>query len=233
MDYHIFKSMVNGCFAPYIGGKRRPVFFNVAQTYPSLDCVTRAYPAIRAEFDSLLATDPCLPEYHDIDKGEREISDTTPSKWNVCMLELLGHRLETNRALFPRTCGALDQVPNLIQAFFSVLEPGKSVPEHEGPYYGYLRYHLGLRVPRENPPKIVVNGLSYTWREGEAVLFDDSWPHEVINHSAEMRAVLIVDVARPMPYLPTLVNRATQLVARHTYGKSVAEKARQFSAKAA
>ena len=44
------------------------------------------------------------------------------------------------------------------------------------------------------------------WKEGEAVMFDDSWPHEVINRSREPRAVLIVDVPRPLPALPKLVN---------------------------
>ena len=43
-------------------------------------------------------------------------------------------------------------IPNLFQAFFSILEPGKSIPAHEGPYCGYLRYHLGLIVPEESPP---------------------------------------------------------------------------------
>src|SRR4029453_17045489 len=99
------------------------------------------------------------------------------------------------------------RVPNLIQAFFSILEPGKSIPEHEGPYRGYLRYHLGLRVPKDDPPKLVVNGRDYVWKEGEAVLFADSWPHSVVNHSAEIRAVLIVDIRRPLPAIPDRVNR--------------------------
>jgi len=233
MDYHVFKSAINGCLSPYIGGSQRPVFFDIAREYPELDLVTQSYPEIRREFEGLLDSDPHLPAYHEIDKGETEISATTAEKWNVCMLEVLGHRLESNCERFPETCRAIDQVSNRIQAFFSILDPGKSVPMHEGPYYGYLRYHLGLRVPNDSAPRIEVNGQPYTWKEGEAVLFDDSWPHEVINNSKEMRAVLIIDVARPMPYLPTMLNRATQMVARHTYGKSVAEKARQFSRRAA
>ena len=88
------------------------------------------------------------------------------------MLEILGHRLDSNRALCPETSRLLERVPNLIQAFISILEPGKSVPEHEGPYRGYLRYHLGLRIPKENPPKLVINGQDYIWKEGEAVMFD-------------------------------------------------------------
>ena len=39
------------------------------------------------------------------------------------------------------------------------------------------------------------------------MLFDDSWPHSVVNTSDELRAVLIVDVRRPLPLVADLVNR--------------------------
>ena len=234
LDYHLFKDVANAYFDRYTGGSARPTFFDVAETVPELAAVTTAYPAIRAEFDRLPVAPDALPQYHDVDPGEAKISNTTPKRWNVFMLEILSHKLEANRSLCPETCRVLDRVPNLIQAFFSILEPGKSIPEHEGPYRGYLRYHLGLRVPKDNPPKLVVNGQDYVWKEGEAVLFDDSWPHEVVNHSAETRAVLIVDIRRPLPYAPDLFNRfLTDVAARHTYGRKVAEKAERFAAAAA
>jgi len=230
LDYHILKSIANGFFGLFVGCKTRPTFFNIAETYPGLDHVTRAYPAIRSELDRLLAEWGELPQYHDVDPGERAISATTPKRWNVFLLEIMGHRPAQNRASCPATCAALEKVPNRIQAFFSILEPGKSVPEHEGPYLGYLRYHLGVRVPRRNPPKLVVNAQDYVWKEGEAVLFDDSWPHSVINSSDELRAVLIVDVRRPMPLVADVCNRfLIDVLARHTYGRSVARKAEAFA----
>jgi aspartyl/asparaginyl beta-hydroxylase (cupin superfamily) len=230
LDYHIFKSIANGFFGLFIGRRTRPTFFNIEQSYPGLDHVTRAYPAIRQEFDRLIKDSGDLPEYHEIDPGERAISNTTPKRWNVFMLEIMGHRPAKNRACCPETCRALAQVPNVIQAFFSILDPGKSVPEHEGPYLGYLRYHLGVRVPAQNPPRLIVNKQDYVWREGEAVLFDDSWPHSVVNHSDEMRAVLIVDVRRPLPFAADLVNRLlVDVVGRHTYGRALARKAEEFA----
>lgn len=230
LDYHIFKAMANGFLALFINPKKRPTFFDIGETYPSLDHVTKAYPAIRREFDRLLKASGELPQYHDVDPGERAISGTTPKRWNVFILEVMGHKPARNRAACPETCRAVAQVPNLIQAFFSILDPGKSVPEHEGPYYGYLRYHLGVRVPKQNPPKIVVNGQDYIWKEGEGVLFDDSWPHAVINTSDELRAVLIIDVRRPMPLLADLFNRFLVNVVGHmTYGKSVARRAEAFA----
>ena len=230
LDYHIVKSAVNAFFGLFIGRKTRPTFFTISETYPALDQVTRAYPTIQKEFDKLIREWNELPQYHEVDPGERNISATTPRRWNVFMLEVMGHRPTQNRASCPETCRALEHVPNMIQAFFSILDPGKSVPEHEGPYLGYLRYHLGVRVPAQNPPKLVVNRQDYVWREGEAVLFDDSWPHSVVNTSKELRAVLIVDVRRPMPFFADLCNRfITDVVARHTYGRSVARKAEAFA----
>ena len=230
LDYHIFKSVANAFFGMFIGRRTRPTFFNIQQSYAGLDSVTRAYPAIRKEFDRLIEDWKELPQYHEIDPGERAISNTTPNRWNVFMLEIMGHCPRQNRAYCPETCRALAQVPNMIQAFFSILDPGKSVPEHEGPYLGYLRYHLGVRVPAENPPKLIVNNQEYVWREGEAVLFDDSWPHSVVNHSNELRAVLIVDVRRPLPLFADLVNRLlVNVVGRHTYGRALARKAEEFA----
>ncbi len=233
MDYHIFKSLLNRLYSHYVGGDRRPVFFDVSSICPALDAVTESYPVIRRELDHLLDRRGVLPRYHDVDTGEADISDTTAHNWNVFMLEILGHRPEQNRACCPETCRVLKGVPNLMQAFFSVLEPCKSIPLHEGPYLGYLRYHLGLRVPDQNPPTLIINSQPYKWKSGEAVMFDDSWPHEVQNDSDDIRAVLIVDILRPMPTLPTLVNRiTTDWIARPTYGRKVADKARRFAADA-
>jgi aspartyl/asparaginyl beta-hydroxylase (cupin superfamily) len=231
LDYHVFKSIANAFFGVFIGRRTRPTFFDIKKSYPGLDHVTRAYPAIRQEFDRLLAEWNELPQYHEIDPGERAISSTTPKRWNVFLLEIMGHRPAYNRACCPETCRALEQVPNMIQAFFSILDPGKSVPEHEGPYLGYLRYHLGVRVPAKEPPKLIVNSQDYVWAEGQAVLFDDSWPHSVVNTSNELRAVLIVDVRRPLPWLADLANRLiVDVIARHTYGRSLARKAEAFAA---
>ena len=230
MDYHGVKSAVNRFLLRYAGGNRRPVFFDVDEVCPELRGLERAYPQIRQELDALMAERVAMPNYHEVNRPATEISSTTAGNWKVFMLELLGHRPEQNRARCPATIAALQKVPGVLQAFFSVLEPGKSIPVHDGPYIGYLRYHLGLRVPKDAPPSIVVAGQPYTWKEGEGVMFDDSWPHEVINHSQEPRVVLIVDVPRPMPMLPNLVNKGLLWgLAAPLYGKKVVSKVDRYN----
>jgi aspartate beta-hydroxylase len=41
-----------------------------------------------------------------------------------------------------------------------------------------------------------VNGADYRLRDGEFLLWDDTFPHEVWNNSDEVRAVLLLDVKR-------------------------------------
>lgn len=229
MDYHVFKTLLNNYFLRHIGGNKRATFFNIKQTYPALNDITHNYSVIKTEFDTLLQSRPVLPLYHEIDPGEEQISKTTDKDWKVFMLYLLGHKPAANRQLCPQTCQLIDKIPNLIQAFFSILEPGKNIPLHEGPYLGYLRYHLGIKIPISNPPTLIVNSKEYTWREGEGVLFDDSWPHAVVNLSQDYRVVLIIDVLRPMPWLPTLLNKVvTGLLARYTYGSRVIKRVKGY-----
>lgn len=222
MDYHIFKSMLNRYYGRYVGGKNRPVFFDPNAVYPQLDNLTKNYKVIREEFENVYRARPNLPLYHEIDPGEAAISNSTDKNWKVFMLYLMGYKPKENQQQCPETSRFLEKIPNLMQAFFSILEPGKSIPEHEGPYLGYLRYHLALRVPQENPPRLYVNSQEYIWREGEAVMFDDSWTHAVKNDSQDYRVVLIIDVLRPMPFMPMLINRLiTGILAKYTYGRSV------------
>ena len=221
MDYFRFLAHINRMLFRRIGGDSRPTFFDIDETYPSLNAVTSRYALIRTEFEDVIARTSDLPTYHDIDPAEAPISNTTPKKWNVFLLHLLGRQVAAGEKLCPGTCRIVSGIPGVVQAFFSILEPGKKVPLHNGPYFGYLRYHLGLQVPNVNPPFLRINNQRYRWREGEAVLFDDSWPHEVVNTSNESRAVLIIDVMRPMPVVGSVLNKLAVFVARRTYARDV------------
>jgi aspartyl/asparaginyl beta-hydroxylase (cupin superfamily) len=56
----------------------------------------------------------------------------------------------------------------------------------------------------------------YTWKEGQSIVFDDSWEHEVYNRSDDLRVVLLVDFLRPMPLPLHVVNRAVFRLASYT-----------------
>lgn len=215
---------VNAFFDLNVGGSRRPVFFDIDRTYPELRRIDEKFPVIRDELLQILPDQDSIPKYHELDKGQTRISAETKHDWKVFMLYAMGEKPAANRSKCPHTTEVLDQIPNLFQAFFSILDAGKHVPEHCGPYRGYLRYHLGLKIPQKKPPFIRVKDQRYTWTEGESVLFDDSWNHEVVNESDETRVVLIVDVLRPMPIPYSTVNRHVTAIIRQAYAKGLAKK---------
>ena len=79
-------------------------------------------------------------------------------------------------------------------------------------------------MPEKDPPSIRLKDQVYTWKEGESVLFDDSWEHEVYNQSDSDRVVLIVNIRRPMPQPFDGVNRVVQAVMKRVYGRHILRK---------
>ena len=203
----------NNVFYRFLGGDTRPVFFDVEQTYPELLAIDRNYDAIRRELMEVLPRRDQIPRYHEVDAAQQGISGQDERSWRVFFVELhnAGEALP-NRELMRETRAVIEQIPNVLQAFFSILEPGKSVPAHNGPYLGYLRYHTAFVVPAVEPPTLRVKDEFHTWQERTSVLFDDSWNHEVYNRSDGERVVLIVDVLRPMPWPLSLLNRFARRV---------------------
>jgi aspartyl/asparaginyl beta-hydroxylase (cupin superfamily) len=201
----IFQRLNKRCRA-HAGGDERPVFYEIDDVYPSLRGLERSYDIIREELESIQTNVSSMPRYHELDHYQDEISGNDDKNWRVFMLNVVGKTPPDAQRLCPRTVALIEQIPYVNQAFFSILDPGKSVPAHDGVYCGYLRYHLGIKIPETNPPKIRLKDQFYTWKEREGVLFDDSWNHEVINNASESRVVLLVDVLRPMPRLISFFN---------------------------
>jgi beta-hydroxylase len=108
-------------------------------------------------------------------------------------------KAEENCARCPRTTGLIGQVPGTTAAFFSVLSPGKHIPPHRGPCKGVPRYHLGLRVPEPAEQcRVRVDDQIERWAEGESLVFDGTYNHEVRNATDGERAILFLDAKRPM-----------------------------------
>ena len=63
-----------------------------------------------------------------------------------------------------------------------------------------MRYHLGLVTPNDDGCHIVVDGQPYSWRDGEGVIFDETFIHTAENRTDVERLILFCDVDRPMRY---------------------------------
>jgi beta-hydroxylase len=163
--------------------------------------------AIRRELDAVLEHRDALPRFQDISRDQRHLSDD--DDWKTFFLYGFGHKAETNCARCPETTALVESVPGMKTAFFSILSPGKHIPAHRGPYKGVLRYHLGLKVPQQKEQcRLRVADEYAHWEEGEGLLFDDTYDHEVWNDTDEERAILFMDVERPLRFPLSLVNKA-------------------------
>lgn len=125
--------------------------------------------------------------------------------------------------LAPNTVDIINKT-DVLSAMFSIMEPYSILPLHKGPYKGAMRYHLGLRVPKNRMECFInVNGKKYHWNDGEDVIFDDTYRHYVVNNTNEARIILFCDFNRPVikPIDKIIRYINTNLALLSTYVKQV------------
>lgn len=111
--------------------------------------------------------------------------------------------------LCPRTTELLAGIPDVKAAMFAELPPGGILQKHRDPYAGSLRYHLGLLTPNDPACYLSVDGERYHWRDGEPMMFDETYIHYAENASGRDRIILFCDVERPLRFgWARWVNRA-------------------------
>ena len=154
---------------------------------------------IRGELDQVMQYWDSLPNFQDISTDQRSLTDD--DRWKTFFLYAYGIKAEGNCRRCPETTRLVEAVPGMKTAFFSILAPGKHIPPHRGPFKGVIRYHLGLLVPEPAERcRIRVGTEIRHWREGQSLVFDDTYEHEVWNDTAGRRAVLFLDVVRPLRF---------------------------------
>jgi beta-hydroxylase len=180
-----------------------PIYDNAV--FPWVRVIERDRRAIRAELDRVLTRKDDLPGFHELSTDVSTISKDRG--WKTFFLAGYGFRSENNIKLCPETWRICQNIPGLITVMYSILEPGKHLPPHRGPYNGVLRLHLGLIVPepREQLGIRVENDV-YSWKEGEAVVFDDAYEHEAWNRTPHTRVVLFVDFRKPLRFPANVLN---------------------------
>jgi beta-hydroxylase len=183
------------------------------QELPGLVELGRHWRTIREELHPLLAQRDRIPAVRDISPEHRRIA--TATRWNRCLLVGYGFRAEENCARCPQTMALLKNVPGLVVAFFSIMEPGTQVPPHRGVTKAWYNCHLGLVVP-EGQVGIEIAGRRVGWREGEWIVFDETNRHRVWNETAQSRVVLFLQVRRPMRWPGRLAAKVLYHMIRHS-----------------
>ena len=118
--------------------------------------------------------------------------------WKSFFLHGYGYAIPENIARCPNTAKAIAGIPGLNSAFFSILAPGTHIPDHRGVTKALITCHLGLIVPRDGDVRMRVADQIVRWGEGEMLVFDDTYRHEVWNDSKETRVVLLIHIDRPL-----------------------------------
>lgn len=110
-------------------------------------------------------------------------------------LELFARGQKTKYCkLAPMTCKIIASFTSAAtckrgQVKFSVLHPNTHVYSHCGPTNCRIRCHLGLKVPDKTFIRVADELKS--WKEGDWLIFDDSFEHEVWHNGTSFRLVLI------------------------------------------
>ena len=126
--------------------------------------------------------------------------------WSKFYINWYGTTHDSAQRLCPNTVRILSQIPSVNGAMFSVLPPGGKLTRHLDPIACSLRYHLALDTPNSDDCFINIDEVTYSWRDGKALLFDETYPHYARNDSDQYRLILMCDVERPMNFFGRVIN---------------------------
>lgn len=129
-------------------------------------------------------------------------NSTLQGEWSVYHLINQGETVKNNCSACPKTMEIIESVVPLLKGcsfgnvLFSILQAGTHITAHYGPTNWRIRCHLPLFVPKGCV--LCVDGQNRRWREGELLLFDDSFLHEAWHKGTDgERVVLMLDLWHP------------------------------------
>jgi beta-hydroxylase len=124
------------------------------------------------------------------------------NRWKSFYLKVNDLELPSAAAMAPRTLALINQVPGMNLALFAMLMPGKKLGAHHDPFAYTLRYSLGLSTPNSEKCGLMVNGEHYTWRDGDGIVFDETYLHSAYNDTNIPRIIMMTDIDRPLWFPP-------------------------------
>jgi beta-hydroxylase len=176
--------------------------------FPELELLRQHWQTIRDEGMDLLRQDyfdatkrPGTAAYYDV--GFRTFFKYG---WSRFYINWYGYTHHSARRLCPRTVEILQRVPAVHGAMFAYLPQGGQLTRHADPLAISLRYHLGLATPNSDACFINVDNRNLSWRDGEALMFDETYLHYVRNDTDSDRLILLCDVKRPLNPLGAVLN---------------------------
>lgn len=171
--------------------------YHALSGFPELAPLAQQWRTVRAEAEQLLALQKIQAAERNDDAGFNSFFKTG---WKRFYLKWYDASHPSAERLCPNTYALLRSIPSVKAAMFAELPAGAKLNPHRDPFAGSLRYHLGLMTPNDDRCLIEVDGQPYSWRDGEAVIFDETYIHWAINDSETDRIILFCDIERPMRF---------------------------------
>ncbi|CDX39771.1 conserved hypothetical protein [Mesorhizobium sp. ORS 3359] len=199
-----------------------PAILDAGTHFPNAAKFAAAWQEIRDE--ALAAKLNKAPRFHDIMPEQADISANDGLDWRMFVLKAYDMTVPENLARMPVLSRLLTECPEVKSAAVSFLAPRKHIPPHRGPFRGIMRFHLGLAIPKQpdgRPATIMmINHEERRIADGECMLWDDTFEHEVMNNSDQPRVALLLDVWRPqmpldMEILSRVIVRGVQVGMRY------------------
>jgi hypothetical protein len=124
-----------------------------------------------------------------LNKSKSKISKTTNKpKWKIFGLLFNKNTIEINEKLCPKTCKLLKNIPCIINAGFSCLEPNKTTEPHSDNNINFYRYQLPLIIPNGDTG-FRINNEIIKYKINQPFIFNDS-----IHSSMKHGIILIIFV---------------------------------------
>jgi beta-hydroxylase len=174
---------------------KNPKFFYDAKDFSFLDPLIKNFAVIKEELLNLLGKNA---EEQWLETFPNYVSSDKTKAWKVFSFIFFSMKFPANAALCPQTANLIYSIPDIISCDYSFLKPQTHILPHKGYTKMVLRCHLPLIVPSGNNCAIRVGEETREWKEGQLMIFDDSFEHEAWNRSDEMRVVLMFDIPNPL-----------------------------------
>jgi aspartate beta-hydroxylase len=196
-----------------------PPVLDLATYFPEGTRFAESWRAIRDEAAAVAESLASVPRFHEIMREQRAISANDGRDWRLFVLKAYGITHARNMARCPALAELVQAMPDVLSASISFMAPRKHIPRHRGPFRGVLRYYLMLSMPRlaDGSPGAVLNVADDEYRlgDGDWLLWDDTYPHEVRNNTDAVRVALLLDVwRRGMPIDMEIFSRLLMHVVR-------------------
>ena len=178
-----------------------PAVLNAPDIFPGGASFAAAWEGLRDEALAVAGMFDQIPRFHEIMREQADISANDGRDWRMFVMKAYGAEVRPNLSRCPTLAALLHDHPEVLSATFSYLAPGKHIPVHRGPFRGVLRFHVGLSMPRDDKGELGatlwIDGVPHRLADGETLLWDDTYPHEVLNATDKVRIALLLDVWRP------------------------------------